>query len=217
MQSTKPLLILIVFLLASAVPAAAKNAWRVNETLLAATSSFEDMVDFALAQDDPGIARALAVADRHAAAVKAALPATSAGSFEELLQTIQSDAAGKQYQDLAVTATEAIRFLLDGLKPGMLTMPKEVNLLDYAGYRLRVLATATEPDWDGITRTAGEAANWWNAVAPKVTSKTLRRAFSTAIAGIGDATQNQDLPMLQLAAQMDLDLVKLLEKHFERK
>ncbi|MHB1578054.1 MAG: hypothetical protein ACYCTK_03125, partial [Acidithiobacillus ferrooxidans] len=66
-------IILIVLLLVFALPAAAQEANTANETLLGATSPFEDMVDLALARNDAGITKALADATRQSAAVKAVL------------------------------------------------------------------------------------------------------------------------------------------------
>lgn len=217
MQPLRLMLVLLVFLMVPVLPVEAKDASRVNKILLAATSPFEDMVDFALARNDAGITKALAVADRQAEGVKAVLPQAAAGSFGELLQTIHGAAAGKEYQELAVTAVEVIRFLLDGLQPGKLQVPKEVGLLDYAGFRLRVLAMAKEPDWDTMLATAKDAMKWWNEVEPRVSDKALRDAFSTVISGLEEATKKDDLPMLRLAAQIELDLVDLLEYHFRRK
>ncbi|MEJ2032006.1 MAG: hypothetical protein P8Y63_02980 [Deltaproteobacteria bacterium] len=211
------LLMLFVFLMVPVPSVDAKEASHVNKILLAATSPFEDMVDFALAQNDAGITKALAVADRQAASVKVVLPPAAAGSFGELLQTIHEAAAGKEYQSLAVTAVEVIRFLLDGLRPSKLKVPKEVGLLDYAGFRLRVLATAKEPDWDMMLTTAEDATKWWNGIESRVSDKALRKAFSTAISGLQEAAKKEDLPMLRLAAQIELDLVDMLEHHFRRK
>jgi hypothetical protein len=84
-------------------------------------------------------------------------------------------------------------------------------LLDYAGFKLRCLAATQETDWQDIRRTVGEATGWWSAVEPKVSQQGLRDAFGTLIRGLGDAVTLKSLPMLRFAAQIDLDLVDLLE------
>ena len=210
-------LIPIVFLLVSAGPAMAQGISKANETLLAATSSFEDMVDFSLAGNDAGITKALAGVDRQAAAVKAVLPAEAAGRFDDLLQAVRDAASGGQHQVLALTAVEGFRFLLDRLEPDNLRVPKEVSLLDYVGFKLKVLAAAAEPDWNAMRKTAEEASALWNALKRRVSDKALRDAFSSTVTGIREATNKENLAMLFFAAQIDLDLVDLLENHFERK
>ena len=217
MQLTRLSVIAMIFFLVSAAPAVEQKPGRANETLLAATSPFEDMVEFALAGNDAGVRRALAAADRQAAAVRAVLPAASAGRFDELLQAVHKAASGREHQVLAVSAVEVFRFLLDRLHPGTLKVPKEVSLLDYAGFRLKVLASAARPDWDAMRTTAEAASAWWSAVESSVTDKALRDAFSSTVAGLREAAKKENLPMLSLAVQIDLDLVDLLENHFERK
>jgi hypothetical protein len=50
-----------------------------------------------------------------------------------------------------------------------------------------------------------------NAISSKVCEKGLRDAFDSVIRGLGDAAKLENLPMLRFAAQIDLDLVDLLE------
>jgi hypothetical protein len=90
-------------------------------------------------------------------------------------------------------------------------VPKEVSLLDYAGFKLRVLAATPRPDWQDIRRTVGEAAGWWNAINSQVSTKGLRDAFGSVMRGLDEAAKLENLPMLRFAAQIDLDLVDLLE------
>jgi hypothetical protein len=216
MPQTRFLLALPVILWVLSVPALAQGTRTANETLLAATSPFEDMVEFALAGNDSGITRALVAADRASGGVKDALSAGAASRFGDLLQAIHEAASGREYQVLALTAVDVFRLLLDGLQPEKLKVPKEVSLLDYAGFKLNVLADAVEPDWDAMRETAKDASVWWKAVEPRVSETALRDAFSSTVSGLREATKNENLPMLRFAVQMDLDLVDLLENHFSR-
>ncbi|MDT3706064.1 MAG: hypothetical protein ROZ09_04510 [Thiobacillus sp.] len=210
-------IILIFLFLAFSLSAAVQAANTANETLLEATSPFEDMVDLALARNDASITKALADATRQSAAVKAVLPAAAASRFDKQLQTLHKAASGKDYQTLASTAADAFRLLIDGLRPDHLKVPKEVSLLDYSGFKLRALAIAARPDWNAMRKIAAAASVWWQTIEPGVSDKALRDAFSSTVAGLREATKNENLPMLRFAVQIDLDLVDLLEKHFEQK
>ena len=95
--------------------------------------------------------------------------------------------------------------------------PKEVSLLDYAGFKLHVLDAAPQPDWDAMRKIVTEAVAWWDATKSKVTDHKLRDAFNSTVRGMQQAARTENRPMLHFAAQMDLDLVDLLEKHFESK
>ena len=196
----------------------ALDAGRTNDILLGATGPFEDMVGPALAKNDKRVAKRLAAADRQAEAVKKALPADVAEQFEHFLQTIHKAAESKDHLKVAENAVAVLGLLVDNLKADALKIPKEVALLDYAGYRLQVLAATERPDWAAMSKVATDAETWWQAIAKtKVSEKNLRAAVTSAISGLKQATQEQNLPMLKFAAQIDLDLVDLLEGHFKGK
>lgn len=211
------LIVLLSLLSSFPLSAFARDAGQTAKTLLAATSPFEDLVDSALAVDNAGIKKALAAADGRAAAVKAALPDAAAAHFDQMLQAIHQAASDKKYQEVAVTAVEAFRFLLDEIQPGNLKVPREVYLLDYAGFKIRVLAATAPPDWKTMRQTAEHASLWWDAVASNMSDKALQDAVSTAVGGLIEATKKEDMPMLQYAVQIEMDLVDLLENYFEQK
>ena len=188
-----------------------------NEVLLEATSPFEDMAEFALDKQDLGMAKSLAAADGQAAAVKKALPEAAAKQFDAFLKTLHESADKKNYHAVAMNAVETFRLLIDNLDADDLEVPKDVLLLDYAGFKLHVLGAATKPDWVAMSKTVDEAANWWKAVRSKVADKALRDAFDSTVKGLQKAAVIKDLPMLEFAAQMDLDLVDLIEGQFEGK
>ena len=219
MQRTKCTLLSLGLLCASLSTATlAQDAAKANETLLAATGPFEDMVGPALAKNDKGIAKQLAGADQQAGAVKKTLPTDAAQQFERLLQTIHKAAESKDDMAVAQNAVSVFRLLVDNLKADALKVPKEVSLLDYAGYKLQVLAAAEKPDWAAMSQVAADADTWWKAIAKtKVSEKNLRAAVTSTILGLKQATQEQNLAMLKFAAQIDLDLVDLLEGHFKTK
>lgn len=217
MQLTKNTLALIIFIFALLTPAWARDAAKANETLLTASSPFEDMVDFALAKDDANIAKSLRAADGTTAAVRNALPAAAAAQFDTMLQTLHTAATAKEHHAVATGAVEVFRLLIDNLEASSLKVPKEVSLLDYAGLKLHVLSAAPQADWDAMRRTVAEASGWWTAIKLKVGDKGLRDAFNSTVLGLQEAGKVEHLPMLNFATQIDLDLVDLLEGYFEHK
>jgi len=127
------------------------------------------------------------------------------------MEGLHGAATAKDHHGVARSAVEIFRLLIDNLQAKDLEVPKEVSLLDYAGFKLKVLAAPPRPDWHDIRKTVGEAAAWWNAIDSKVSEKGLRDALDTAVRGLVNATKLENLPMLRFAAQIDLDLVDLLE------
>ena len=207
----------VAFVIASLACADGQDAAKANAILLRATSPYEDMVDSALAKNTAGVTKALAAADKSAAGVKAVLPAPAVSKFDSLVQAIHESAAGNKHPAIAANAVEVFRLLIDNLRADGLKEPREVSLLDYAGFKLRVLSAAEQPDWEAMRKTVADAAAWWEAIKAKVADKGLRDAFNSTIRGLQAASKTENLPMLNFAAQMDLDLVDLLEAHFKHK
>lgn len=184
---------------------------KANEVLLSAMSPFEDMIEFALAGNNPDVSKALAAADQQAADVKTVLTTSAANRFTTLMAGLHRAVTDKDHHKTASGAVEIFHLLIDSLQAKGLKEPKEVSLLDYAGFNLRVLAATQNPHWQDIRRTVGEAAGWWKTIESKVSQKGLRNAFGTSIHGLEDAAKLENLPMLRFAAQIELDLVDLLE------
>ena len=194
----------------------AQEIARANATLLKATAPFEDMVEPGLAKNEKGIARLLAVADQQAEGVKKILSADAAKNFETLLQKIHKAAAAGDGMTVAQNAVVIFRLLVDNLRADALKIPIEISLLDWAGYQLMVLAAADHPDWEAMSKVAGEADQWWKATAKKISDKNLRAAVTSTMQGLAQSTKERNLAMVKFAARIDLDLVDLLEGAFKK-
>ena len=188
-----------------------------NETLLAATSPFEDLSEFALAKDAAGITKSLVAADSHVAAVRKVLPPAAATQFDALVKSLHQTATDKQHQALALNAVETFRLLLDNLDAKGLEVPKEVLLLDYVGFKLHVLEAAPQVDWEAIRKTVADGVGWWNVTKPKINQIALTDAMDSTIRGLQEGAKSQNQALVHFAAQLDLDLVDLLEVFFESK
>lgn len=211
-MQTKALRFLAIFvLLAVTTSASASQTIKANETLLSAMSPFEDMIEFALASNDSAVSKALTTADQQAPGVNKVLNPAAASKFDTLRAALHRAVTDKDHQRTASSAVAIFRLLIDNLHTEGLEEPKEVSLLDYAGFNLRVLAAARNPHWQEIRKAVGEAAGWWSAIESRVSQKGLRDAFGTSLRGLNDATKLENVPMLRFAAQIELDLVDLLE------
>ena len=208
--------IITVFCFSLAI-AVARDVASDNKVLLRATSPFEDLVEAALTKSETRISKFLAAADARAVNVRSVISPSASATFEDLFQKIHLAASSKEHLVLAENAVEVFRLLIDNLKPEALKVPQEVSLLDYAGFKLHVLASVPHPDWVAIRRTISDTDRWWMATRPKVSDKALRDAFDSTLRGLHEAEKLESVPMLNFAAQIDLDLVDLLERYFERK
>lgn len=216
-RMTKLPFLAVAFLMVSLACAHGQAAAKANAILLRAMSPYEDMAGFALAKNTERMTRALAAADKSAAGVRTVLSASAASKFDSLVQAIHQSATSNNHYQVAASAVAVFRLFIDNLQADGLKEPREVSLLDWAGFRLHVLAAAGPADWEAIRDVVADAAGWWEAIKAKVTNKGLRDAFNSTIRGLQTASKTENLPMLNFAAQVDLDLVDLLEAYFKRK
>jgi hypothetical protein len=217
MKMIKPAALLLTILFAAVFPANAVDSQAANDTLLKATSPFEDMVKYALDRKEAKLAKALATANSQTEGIRGALPAAASSRFDTLFLTLQKSATATNHYAIAKTSVEIFHLLIENLTKEGLKIPIEVSWLDYAGFKLHVLASAPKPDWASMDATIEDATKWWEAIKMKVAEKNLRYAMDSDIQGLRQSVKSKNLPMLYFAAQMDLDLVDLLENHFEGK
>lgn len=189
-----------------------------NDALLAAASPFEDLTEFAEAGDTPGMDRALSQFKQHAEAARTALPAGARIRLDSLVTTIDTSRAAGDRPAVAIGAVEAYRVLIENLDESALAVPRAVSMLDYAGFRTVVLANAAakgNADWPALAATAREARGFWSSIEGRIDDTALTDAMNTSIAGMEEAAAQKDARLARLAGQVDLDLVDLLEHHFE--
>jgi hypothetical protein len=200
------------------VAAASKQAGvsEPNQVLLAAASPFEDLTEFALANDTRGMRQALKAYGDQAAAVNKVLSVPARREMASLLAAIRRAESQGDNQKVALNSVEAYRVLVESLDSNGLVVPTQVSKLDYVGFKLKVLLAASPPDWPAIQTTIDAAGRHWHELEPRVGDKGLRDAVKTMLTGLRQATVTNNAEMAVFAAQMDLALVDLLEGYFER-
>jgi hypothetical protein len=187
-----------------------------NRVILSASSPFEDLTEYALANNAEGMKKALKAFDDQAASVRQVLPPPALQKLTSLVAEIRQAQQKGENQVVAMNSVEAYRVLVDSLDAKSLVVPLQVSLLDYAGFKLKVLLAANPPDWTAIQGTVAAAGSSWKSLAPLVRDKALSDAVNTMITGLNQSVAAKNSGMAGLAAQMDLALVDLLEGYFER-
>jgi hypothetical protein len=210
--------VLLGWLVVPQVAGAAKptDAIGPNQVLLAAASPFEDLTEFALANDTRGMRQALKAYGDQAAAVNKVLSPPARQEMASLLAAISRAESKGDNQEVALNSVEAYRVLVESLDPSGLVVPTQVSKLDYVGFKLKVLLSASPPDWPAIQTTIEAAGRHWQELEPRVGDKGLRDAVKAVLAGLHQAISSKNVEMAVFAAQMDLVLVDLLEGYFER-
>lgn len=217
MQFTRFKFFPIIFSITVMAIASTSQASQTNEVLLGSMSPFEDMIEYALAGKDSDVSKALTAADQHSKSVTTNLPAPAAQKFAAQMDTLRKAAMSKNNHKTATYAVDIFRLLAENLQADSLEVPKEVSLLDYAGFKLRVIAASKKPDWRDTRMTIDEATGWWNTIRSKVSMTGLSNTFDTLIRGLETSAKTRNIDMLGFAAQMTLELVDLLEGDLKSK
>jgi hypothetical protein len=189
---------------------------RSNEVLISAASPFEDLTENALAGNKQGIQLALKAYDQQAEKVSKILSPKARHDLELLVAAIKKAEQRGDHESLARNSVEAYRTLIESLDTGSLVVPVQVSLLDYAGFKLKVLLHGKSPDWSVLRKTAEEARRQWTAIEYRVSDQGIRDAVNVMITGLKQATTSRNAEMALFAAQLDLALVDLLERYFEK-
>jgi hypothetical protein len=192
-------------------------AFDKNTVLFDAMSPYEDLTEYALDQNMSKVANSISSLDGLIAKLKAVLSNKSIHVLEINVTKMQTAEKKAAYSEIALLAVDSYKILADELDQTTLKVPKQVVILDYVGFRIHALLRQNEIDWHLISETVDEGKSQWEQVKRKVTNKGLYDSLNTTITGLEIASTSKNIDMLKFAAQVDLDLVDLLEGLFEKK
>jgi hypothetical protein len=186
-----------------------------NDLLLGAISPFEDILESAMAKDDRALASSVAAATGMVASVKSTMSPEAFKRFDQHVSEINAYSYDQRYDLVSLQSLEAYKVLAEQLDPAQLKIPLEVIWLDYIGFEIQALSNMTDPNWNMLQKSVEKGFNFWPPVEQKITSNGLRDTYNTTLRGLAAAIETKNIPMLQFAARIDLDLVDLLENYFE--
>ncbi|MGA7801483.1 MAG: hypothetical protein WCC36_11795, partial [Gammaproteobacteria bacterium] len=185
-----------------------------NEILLAAAAPLEDLVGSAQAHDAKRTDKAIAAIQAQAAQVVALLDPTARRRFERHLDSLrQAHDAGNEFA-AAMAAVEAYRVLILSLDASALTIPVQVDELDYDSLKAGLLADSATPDWPALTRVTADAHKIWTGIQDEVRNDALRHLTEIAITSMYRAAGRRDAQMVHCAAQFTGAAVDLLEQQY---
>lgn len=179
-----------------------------------AISANEDFAEAAMAGDAAEIATAFEAIKDGYDSVKPFLSEQDSSAVAALIATIEAEITGSEPKNAAVSAIDIYRILITAFE---LRLPTtlDVAMLDYTGFRLQALVTFPSPDWPSIATTVKVSAGNVASVL-----KRLKAMKDSALAdltrhnqrGIAASSSSANAAWLADAAQVQLDLVDLLER-----
>ena len=188
-----------------------------NTILFDAMSPYEDLTEYALDQNKEGIDQTIKSLDGLVDKLKNKLSKKAIQNLSENIEKIKIAKDNFDFPKIALYAVDSYRAISEELDTSTLKIPKEVVILDYIGFKLLALLKQQNVDWNLIKITSNEGVSQWENIKIQTSDKPLRNVMDTAIQGIQVAVNSKNMDMLRFAAQVDLDLVDLLEGYFEKK
>jgi hypothetical protein len=188
-----------------------------NTILFDAMSPYEDLTEYALDQNKEGIDKTIKSLDGLVDELKNKLSKKAIQNLSENIEKIKIAKDNVDFPKIALYAVDSYRTISEELDTSTLKIPKEVVILDYIGFKLLALLKQQNVDWNLIKITSNEGVSQWENIKIQTSDKPLRNVMDTAIQGIQVAVNSKNIDMLRFAAQVDLDLVDLLEGYFEKK
>ena len=185
-----------------------------NDAIGDIASLTEDIADFAMTGNRGAVEDALAKYRDGLGEIRGLVDDATATATAKSLATIEAALAANNMSGVAVAASDSFKTLESALDKTALTVPLEISMLDYVGFRLKAMAGAVTPDWAGIGAVVKEADGYWSVVEPMIKDKGLRDLMTSIHDGLAGAVAAKDPGRLSFAAQMELDAVDLLEHYF---
>lgn len=204
------------FIACAPLPATAKQSEK-NDQILKATDPYEGLAEAGIDGDAGKIKKGLKAAGQERIATRGLLSPDAANRFDALFALLTAAQAKHNNIAVSLAAAELYKVLVSSLDPTALTVPMEVSLLDYCGFRTHALLKETTPDWKAIAATAHEANGFWAKVRDRVTDTKIHNRMDVAQQGMTAAAEKHDAALSHLSAKDNLDLVDELEGHFEKK
>ena len=156
---------------------------------------------------DRAIARAVAIAQH----VKPGLPPDAQRELKTQLDAIAAARRLENRAEIAWASVEIYRLFVSHAPPSV--VPREVNLLRYAGLRYEADLKARPVRWDDMVEAAAFGHRTWAAVQGRVSDTALRERVSKALADMADAARRRDAALAANADRRALELASLLEAH----
>jgi hypothetical protein len=200
---------------ADRVAADALESGKRNERLLAAAEPYEALTESAFIKSPEELERMRKSARDEAARIVDILAPADADRLDALDEEIARAVTSGARPDIALGAVESYKVLVSA-QGKTAVVPREVSLLDYAGFRYDALAKATPSRWSEMGDTAAYADEVWAKVASSVSDAALAARFDAALAAMREAVDRQDVDAAQSSVQSELALVDELEVDFSR-
>ena len=183
---------------------------------VAAAETFESLTESTAAAPVADLASRTASAATQARSCQSSLSEQQSAILDNVLGRIGQFEMTHDRSALALAAVEGYRIFVNAQSRPPGSIPIEVALLDYAGFRYQAGAHSAPPLWSDMRQALEIANSEWRAVSSRVADEHLKTTFSADLADMRAALRASDQTRAQRAVNRELDHVDRLEAYFSR-
>ena len=187
------------------------------ESLDQILSPFEDLTEFALSKNDKGIEKSLGKIETVLKnnMFKHNLKPESIAELTNKIVTLKKQYKAKDYANTALTATEIFNYNVSNFKDASkIENQIKIEHLDYLGFKVLALIDQNKINWKEIEQTTKSVEEIWKNLSTKVKDPNLKASINLLFNGMYLSAKEKNKKMIEIFANMDLDLVDVLENSF---
>jgi hypothetical protein len=179
-------------------------------------SPFEDMTEFALDKNKSGVLKSMVKVDEAKTKGIFEKNITSEGNklFNAKVEKLRELINQNDYSQISITSTEIFEFNINNFtNRNLIENQISIEHLDYMGFKILALLNQDKIDWKNIKQTINNTQKIWLTLSQKVNDSNLKDTFNYLFKGLVFSTENKDIRICRVLANMDLTLVDVLEKN----
>jgi hypothetical protein len=194
----------------------AREAQRVMAAFSGAAGTYTDIVELTLAERMDAVRLRIAAARGDLARLRPMLPDEAFGQFENRLADVEAAYDKGDRTATALAALEGFKTILDTADPRLRRSPVEISLQSYNAFKMMVLTSAANVDWQQVRVLAKDSEKNWISIRRFVRDTNLRVMLSRIQSGLREAAGRDDVAGVKFAASLQLASVPVLQDFVAR-
>ena len=187
------------------------------ESLDQTLSPFEDLTEFSLSKNDKGIEKSLGqieIALKNKI-FKHNLKPESIAELTKKIASLKKYYIAKDYANTALIAAEIFNYNVSNFKDAsQIENQIKIEHLDYLGFKVLALIDQNKINWKEIEQTTKSVEEIWRNLSTKVKDPNLKASINLLFEGMHLSAKEKNKKLIEIFANMDLDLVDVLENSF---
>ena len=188
---------------------------RSLEILDKVLSPFEDMTEYALANDVSGMKKGYKhiLSMNKSGILKQSVSEDTYQKVTSKLIQLEKNMNTHNYSNVALLSTELFTSIVNDFKYATyLKNQLHIEKLDGMGFELLSLLSAKHIDYNKLHNSIVNAKKDWIEIRKSIQDKNVKESFDLLLRGLAHATVKKDIEMIKILASMDLALVDVIEK-----